>query len=134
MSHHPVRDAHRYFRLPLDALLVVAASAVAYWIRYRLQWIRTVEPAFLVPFRVYIPSIAFLTVILLLMYWAEGVYRKRRGMLFFDEFYLVFRGTVLGIATMIVFVFLAMPNYYSRLIFIYMGVTILVFIGASRAI
>jgi exopolysaccharide biosynthesis polyprenyl glycosylphosphotransferase len=134
MSHLAARDVHRYYRLPLDALLIVAAFALAYWIRYELQWIRMVEPAFLVPFKVYIPSIASLTAILLVMYWGEGVYRQRRGMLFFDEFYLVFRGTILGIATMIVIVFLTMPNFYSRLIFIYTGVIILILLGASRAI
>jgi len=134
MSPLPARNEHRYHRLPLDALLIVCAFGLAYWIRYELQWIRTVEPAFRVALSVYIPSIALLVAILLLIYWSEGAYRRRRGATFFEEFYLVFRGTVTGIATMIVIVFLTMSNYYSRLIFIYTGVIILILIGAARAI
>jgi exopolysaccharide biosynthesis polyprenyl glycosylphosphotransferase len=134
MNRPTVSDTHRYNRLPIDALFIILAFALAYWIRYELQWIRTVEPAFQVPFSVYIPSIASLAVILLWVYWSEGVYRHRRGAGFFEEFYLIFRGTVVGIATMIVIVFLTMPNFYSRLIFIYTGIIILILIGASRAI
>ena len=134
MNRPTVSDTHRYSRLPFDALFIILAFGLAYWIRYDLQWIRMVEPAFQVPFSVYIPSIASLAIILLLVYWSEGVYRHRRGAGFFEEFYLIFRGTVVGIATMIVIVFLTMPNFYSRLIFIYTGIIILILIGASRAI
>jgi exopolysaccharide biosynthesis polyprenyl glycosylphosphotransferase len=124
----------RYGKVLLDGALIVLAFAIAYWIRYELQWIRTVEPAYLVPFRVYIPSILALTAILLLVYWLEGAYRLKRDAFFYDEFYLILRGTVTGIAAMIVIIFLATPSYYSRLIFGYTGIVTVILLGLSRAI
>lgn len=118
----------------MDAALVVMSFALAYWVRYELQWLRQVEPAYLVPFRAYVPSVAILTVILLLVYWLEGAYHAKRGRVFFDEFYIVLRGTLTGIAAMIVAVFLATPGYYSRLIFGYAGIIILISVGTSRAV
>ncbi len=124
----------RYGKVLVDAALIVLSFAIAYWIRYELQWIRTVEPAFFVPFRVYIPSVVALTAILLLVYWLEGAYRLEREAFLYDELYLILRGTVTGIATMIVIVFLATPSYYSRLIFGYAGIVIVLLLGLSRAI
>jgi exopolysaccharide biosynthesis polyprenyl glycosylphosphotransferase len=118
----------------LDAVFIVLAFALAYLVRYHLQWVREVEPAYWVPFSVYVPSVALLTGILVAAYWLGGAYREERGRLFFDEFAIVFRGTVTGIATMIVIVFLVWPNYYSRLIFGYAGVATLLLLGVSRAI
>jgi len=118
----------------VDAMLVVLSFGIAYWVRYELQWFRQVEPAYLVPFPVYLPSVAILTVILFFAYWLEGAYRVERGRHFFDELYIVLRGTLTGIGTMIVVVFLASPSYYSRLIFGYTGVVIVVLLAAERAI
>ena len=88
----------------LDAVFIVLAFALAYLVRYHLQWVSEVEPAYWVPFSVYVPSVALLTGILVAAYWLGGAYREERGRLIFDEFAIVFRGTVTGIATMIVIV------------------------------
>jgi len=118
----------------MDAIAIVCSFAIAYWLRYDLQWIRQVEPAYLVPFTVYIPSVFTLTCILLMIYWSEGAYRSSRGRLFYDELSIVLRGTMLGIATMIVIIFLITPSYYSRLIFVYTGVIVVLLVGTCRAI
>lgn len=118
----------------VDAVLIVLAFGIAYVVRYHLQWLREVEPAYWVPFSVYVPSVALLTGILVTAYWLEGAYREERGRLFFDELAVVLRGTVTGIAVMIVIVFLVWPNYYSRLIFGYAGVATVLLLGVSRAI
>ena len=124
----------RYLKPLSDAGLVFLSFLAAHWIRYDLQWIRQVEPEYLVPFSVYIPSVLALMAILLFVYWLEGAYRLRRGTGFFDEFYIVLRGTLVGIAAMIVMVFLASPSYYSRLIFGYTGMVTLLLVGVSRAV
>jgi len=136
MAHQCEREGNiwRYLKPVLDVLLILCSFAVAYWVRYELQWIRQVEPAYHVPFDVYLPSMFVLAFIVVLIYWLEGAYRAERGRTTFDELYIVLRGTVIGIATMIVIVFLATPSYYSRLIFGYTGVAILVLVGASRVI
>jgi exopolysaccharide biosynthesis polyprenyl glycosylphosphotransferase len=115
----------------VDAALIVLSFFIAYLVRYELQLLKQVEPAFAVPFTVYLPSIAALLLILLVIYWIEGAYRND-GRLLFDQLYIVFRGTLTGIASMIVIVFLITPSYYSRLIFGYAGIAICILVGGSR--
>ena len=134
MTRNRPRNTWLTLKPLLDSALIVLAFAVAYSVRYHLQWVREVEPAYWVSFRVYVPSVALLTGILVTAFWLEGAYREERGRLFFDEFAIVFRGTVTGIAVMIVIVFLVWPNYYSRLIFGYAGIATLVLVGVARAV
>ncbi|MHB1317887.1 MAG: sugar transferase [Anaerolineae bacterium] len=123
-----------YLKPLVDACLFVVAFLVAYYWRYELQWLRTVEPSFLVPIRVYVPSILGLTAILLLVFWIEGAYRPSRGRTLLDEWFTALRSTVVGIASVIVIVFFATPSYYSRLIFGYTGVVALLLVGLSRSV
>jgi exopolysaccharide biosynthesis polyprenyl glycosylphosphotransferase len=128
------RNLWSYIKPVVDAALILLAFALAYWVRYELQWFRQVEPAFLVPFRVYLPSVAALMIITVFIYWIEGAYRQERGRTLLDELSILLRGTVLGIATMIIIIFLATPTYYSRLIFAYTGFGIVLLVGSSRAV
>jgi exopolysaccharide biosynthesis polyprenyl glycosylphosphotransferase len=114
--------------------LIVLAFGLAYIVRYRLQWIREVEPAYRVPFSVYVPSVMALTALVALIYWLDGAYRQERGRSYVDELSIVLRGTLNGIAAMIVIVFLATPSYYSRLIFAYAGLLTLLLVGLSRMV
>ncbi|MHB0858598.1 MAG: sugar transferase [Anaerolineae bacterium] len=123
-----------YGKPVVDALLIALSFRMAYWVRYDLQWLREVEPAYRVSFGVYGPSMLALIAILLCVYWLEGAYRHERGRLFFDEFYIVLRGTVVGNAAMIVAVFLSTPNYYSRLIFGYASILTVALVGLARAV
>jgi exopolysaccharide biosynthesis polyprenyl glycosylphosphotransferase len=118
----------------LDAVLINLAFLAAYWWRYNLQWFREVEPSYWVPFSVYLPMALVLTAIILFFYWLDGMYVERRGRSWFDEFYSVFRGTFTGIAAVIFFIFLTATPYYSRLIFFYAGVWVLILLGLSRAV
>jgi len=102
-----------------DAILINIAFAVAYWIRYDLQWLRAVDPAFVVPFSVYIPFALILTVVLILAYRRQGLYSLRQGATWFDELYAIINGTTTGIVIMVVLVFIFRPTFYSRLIFFY---------------
>ncbi|MEA3407725.1 MAG: undecaprenyl-phosphate glucose phosphotransferase [Chloroflexota bacterium] len=124
----------QYVKPFIDMALVFASFGTAYWVRYELQWIRQVEPAYLVPFSAYLPSVLALVVIQVLVYWIEGAYRLDREKTLLDELYIVLRGTLTAIAAMIVIVFLATPSYHSRLIFGYTGIIILLSVGGARAI
>jgi len=121
-----------YLKPITDGLLVITAFGMAYWVRYGLQWFRAVEPAFHVPFSVYIPSVGLLTAITLLAFWVEGAYRPKRQQTLLDALVVVFKGTLISIAVMTVIVFYARPSYYSRLIFGYAGVLTLILVGGSR--
>ncbi|MBC7236588.1 MAG: undecaprenyl-phosphate glucose phosphotransferase [Chloroflexi bacterium] len=128
------RRVWRYLKPLADMLLIFFSFVIAYWLRYELQWIRQVEPAYLVPFDVYLPSVVALMGILVIVYWIEGAYRPARGRTLFDELWIVLRGTLIGIAAMIVIVFLVTPSYYSRLIFGYAGFVIFTLLSLSRTI
>ncbi len=124
----------RKIKPAVDAALILAAFAIAYWFRYDLQLIRQVEPAFHVRFGVYIPSVLTLIVIVLFWLWTEGSYHSTRGRLLIDEWVIVFKASITGVAVVIVLVFMATPSYYSRLIFAYAGVAMVLLLGAARTV
>jgi exopolysaccharide biosynthesis polyprenyl glycosylphosphotransferase len=114
-------------------LLINLAFALAYWMRYDLQWFAAVDEAFNVPYRSFIPISLVMTALLLGIYRLSGVYHQPRGASWFDEVYQILTGTATGIIlTVFVIVFLFRPFLYSRLIFFYAGVLITVFLGLSR--
>ena len=134
MARESSHGLWRHLKPLVDALCIAVSFGISYWVRYELQWIREVEPAYWVPFSVYIPSVLALMAIVVFVYWLEGAYRSERGRTLADELYILFRGTPMGIAAMIFGVFLITPGYYSRLIFGYAGIVILVLVGTSRTI
>ncbi len=118
----------------VDILLINLAFAVAYWVRYELQWIRPLDERYYVPFREYLPVALALTVILLVVYKLEGVYNQRRGASWLDEVRAIFSGTLIGIAIMIVLFFYYRPQFYSRLMFGYAGILIVVTLSIGRLV
>jgi exopolysaccharide biosynthesis polyprenyl glycosylphosphotransferase len=118
-----------------DVILINLAFAIAYWLRYDLQWFAVVDEANLVPYRVFIPISLTLTVLLLIIYRLNGIYNLSRGASFFDEVYRLLTGTATGIILMVfVIIFLFRPSLYSRMIFLYAGVLIVIFLSVSRLI
>ena len=118
----------------IDILLINVAFVLAYWVRYELQLFRAVDPAFNVPYRVYLPFVAIFTLLLILVYRQHGIYRLRLKISWFDEFYAIINGTTTGIVIMIVIIFLYRPAFYSRIIFIYAGLLAVLIVGVSRLI
>jgi len=116
-----------------DIILINLAFAVAYWLRYDLQWFAAVDEAYFVPYRAFIPVSLALTAVLLGIYKLSGVYDIPRGASWFDEVYRVLNSTATGIILMVfVIVFLFRPFLYSRLIFFYAGVLITIFLALAR--
>ena len=115
-----------------DAILINLAFAVAYWMRYDLQFLRAVDEANYVPYTEYIPIGLMLTAILLITYQLNGVYKVPRGRSWVDEVYRIISGTTTGIVVMVVAFFFYRPYFYSRLIFIYAGILIVIFLSFTR--
>lgn len=118
----------------IDVILINVAFGLAYWVRYRLQLFRAVDPAFDVPYQVYWPFAGLFTLLLILVYRQQGAYRLRRQISWFDEFYAIINGTATGTIIMIVFIFLYQAAFYSRAIFIYAGIFVVLLVGLSRLI
>jgi exopolysaccharide biosynthesis polyprenyl glycosylphosphotransferase len=130
--------SHRFQRLvtwitvATDIILINLAFALAYWVRYHLQWFRPVDEVYYTSYWTYVPIGLALTGILLASYALEGVYRPSRGRSWFDEVYAIFSGTTTGIVLMVAVFYFYQPQYHSRLIFIYALVLITVLLGLSR--
>jgi exopolysaccharide biosynthesis polyprenyl glycosylphosphotransferase len=129
-----VRNWMPWVTLVTDVLLINLAFIVAYWLRYELQLFRTVDPANDVPYSVYLPMVAVMTVILVLTNKREGAYDVRRGRPFFDDLYGLLNATTTAIMLMVVLVFFYRRLFYSRIIFIYAGILILVLLGLARLV
>jgi len=117
-----------------DVLLINVAFALAYWIRYDLQWFKPVDEIYYTPYQTYIPISLVLTVILLISYSLEGVYRPSRGRSWFDELFTIFSGTTTCIVIMFAASYFYQPQFHSRAIFIYALVLITALLGLSRLV
>jgi exopolysaccharide biosynthesis polyprenyl glycosylphosphotransferase len=127
-----VRQWMPWVTLVTDALLINVAFIIAYWLRYDLQLFRAVDPANNVPYRVYLPLVAILTILVLLASRREGAYNLRRGRPLFDDLYGVVNATTTAIMLMVVLVFFYRRLFYSRMIFIYAGILIIILLGLAR--
>ncbi|MFQ5341304.1 MAG: undecaprenyl-phosphate glucose phosphotransferase [Anaerolineae bacterium] len=117
-----------------DVILINIAFALAYWLRYQVEWPAALDSGNFQPYRVWFPIGLTLTGILLLAYQLEGVYDLKRGIRWLDDLSKLFTGTLIGIAVLTVLTFNARPQFYSRLMLGYAGVLIVAVLGASRLV
>jgi len=117
-----------------DMVLINLALVVAYKIRYEWQWLVALDPAYNNPFSVYIPFAVALTVVLVVIFRLEGIYDPQRGMSLFETLYTLISGSTIGIMAMIVVTLVYRPMLYSRLIFLYDDILIVLFLSISRIV
>jgi len=129
-----VRRWMPWVTLVTDVLLINIAFPIGYWLRYDLQLFRSVDPANNVPYSVYLPMVALLTAVLLLVNRREGAYDVRRGRPLFDDLYGLVNATTTAIMLLVVLVFFYRRLFYSRMIFIYAGLLILLLLGLARLV
>jgi exopolysaccharide biosynthesis polyprenyl glycosylphosphotransferase len=127
-----VRTWMPWVTLIVDVLLINIALPIAYWLRYDLQLFRGVDPANNVPYSVYWPMAGLLTVVLILTSRHEGAYDLGRNRSLSRDLYGVLNATTTAIMLLVVLVFFYRRLFYSRIIFVYAGVLILVFLGLAR--
>ncbi len=117
-----------------DSVLINVAFLLAYTLRYNVQLLRPVDPVFDNPPTVYIPFAILLTGLLLIAFKIDGVYQSRRLGMWLEQMYAIVRGTTLGILLMVGIAFFYQPAFYSRLIFVYDSVLIVVLLGVGRLV
>jgi exopolysaccharide biosynthesis polyprenyl glycosylphosphotransferase len=127
-----VRGWMPWVTLIIDVLLINIALPIAYWLRYDLQLLRGVDPANNVPYSVYLPMAGLLTIVLIFANRHEGAYDFSRNRSLSRDLYGVLNATTTAIMLLVVLVFFYRRLFYSRLIFIYAGILILVFLGLAR--
>lgn len=114
-------------------MVITLAFVLAYWARYDLQIGGDVAAENYVPINSYYILQVALTVILLLVFQFKGLYRLPRGSTWLDEVSVVTSSTTIGIAILIVLVFGFRPVSYSRLLFGFSWVTVVILLGCERA-
>lgn len=117
-----------------DSVLINVAFLLAYTLRYDVQLLRPVEPIFDNPPTVYIPFAILLTGLLLITFKIDGVYQSRRLGMWLEQMTAIVRGTTLGILLMVGITFFYQPTFYSRLIFVYDSVLIVLLLGVGRLV
>lgn len=120
-----------------DALLINVAFALAWWLRYRQQFLATVDPANDAPYVVYLPFSLGTTLLLLLIYKIDGVYDRRRGRPWLDEVYRLVNGTTTAVVLLLALVFILIyfrPLSYSRIMFLEAAALIVLSLSAYRLV
>jgi exopolysaccharide biosynthesis polyprenyl glycosylphosphotransferase len=117
-----------------DMVLVLVAFILAYWIRYRLQWFREVDPVYQTELITYGPFALPMVVVVLLSFHFSGVYRQRLGRGWLEEVYAIASATTIGMVTLIIITLIFRPLLYSRLIFLYTAILITLLLSYSRLI
>ena len=118
----------------LDLLLINAAFLLAYYVRYELRFPITVAEANYVEYNQYIPISLIVSIGLLVIYRVEGIYNYVRGRAWLEELYGLLTATFTGIVILVFIFFFFRPQYYSRLIYLYAGILIVIFLTLARVI
>ncbi len=124
-----------------DQTLIFISFVFAYWMRYIAVWPAALQPIVsevatqnFVPFSAFLPVTFLLMIVLAVLFESKRLYRLPRGSGLLDHIGIIISSTLSGIGLLIVVVFLYKPFFYSRLIFAFAGVNIIVLLSAWRAL
>lgn len=115
-----------------DIVLFNASIAIAYWTRYELECFR--EISYHHPLSAYLPFGLLFTVLMLLTFRMDQVYRRWPGRRWLDQIYRIINATAKSTVVMLAVTFVLQPLEYSRLLLIEAGIIAVVLLGGARAI
>lgn len=121
-----------FLQAGIDFFLIHVAFWLAYIVRYELRFPITVAEANYVSYTEYIPISLLLSVGLLVIYRIEGIYNYVRGRSWLEELYGLLTATFTGIVTLVFIFFFFRPQFYSRLIYLYAGILVVIFLTLAR--
>ncbi len=130
------RRRRRAFLFPLslmaiDAVMIVLAFYVAYWIRLTIEF---PPPVAIPPFQRYLGMLGIHLVALLTTFFFHRLYRRKRAYSHIDEFGRVIASTSIGIVLALAAVSFVYKNSldYPRLMIIYAWALTIIFVTAGR--
>jgi exopolysaccharide biosynthesis polyprenyl glycosylphosphotransferase len=118
--------------LVLDAIAVNLAFVLAYYARYELQIGPEVAEANYAPLSDYLPILPALTLLIPATYAIFGVYRKTPYAPPIEEFVSVLQASSVGLVLALAGIFLAQNYAFSRLIFLYFWLALVVLAVLGR--
>ncbi|MEE3229041.1 MAG: hypothetical protein VX237_08110, partial [Chloroflexota bacterium] len=124
----------RWIWMLVDLLLIYLASYLSWFIRYELRWFRNVETGFYSDLQSYSALFVGLSLVLLLTFNANKVYNIGRSTSWVDEVYRIANSVFVGTIFVMAATFGLRPLAFSRLLFLYDAVLIIVFLGLIRGL
>ncbi|MGD9001276.1 MAG: undecaprenyl-phosphate glucose phosphotransferase [Anaerolineae bacterium] len=115
-----------------DIVLFNASMVLAYWMRYELEWFRDIS--YYHTLSAYLPFALFFTVLMLLAFRMDQVYRQWPGRQWLDQVYRIINATAKSTVVMLAVTFVLQPLEYSRLLLVEAGLNAIVLLTISRAI
>ncbi len=115
-----------------DIALVNVSMVLAYETRFRLEWFRDIS--FHHPLSAYIPFALLFTVLMLVTFRMDRVYRQWPGRQWLDQTYRIINAAAKSTMVMLAVTFLLQPLQYSRLLLIEAGIIAVLLLALSRAL
>lgn len=126
MNHKTIRT----LTIISDLLLINLAFALAYFVRYRLQWFLRVT--YSDPYDAYLEQQVILTFLLALTFNYSRVWQGRRGESWLEELSRIISATAAGITLMTAVTFFLQPSPFSRLLLFWALLFIVLFLALAR--
>ncbi len=115
-----------------DILLMVAAFALAYAIRYDWQWLR---PTFIIhSYADYLPQQMLYIGILLIIFLYQQVWQRRRGEFWIDEIARILYAVIMATAVMVAYIFVFQPVPFSRMFWFWVPIATVLLLALGRLI
>ncbi len=122
----------RLLLLITDVVLINIGFIAGYLLRYRLQLFRDI--LYEARFDEYPIVQLIFTIVMVVMFWLDGVYAPRRTPSWTDQMFAVLNGTIKALFIVWSLIFLIGPMVYSRLLILYAGAAAVILIGISRIV
>ncbi len=116
-----------------DAAMAFLGFVLAYVLRYELEFGQVVLEEYDLPFSRFLWIGVTLVLFLLALFEARGLYRLPRGTPWLETLSRVAGSTTLAIAALVVVLY-ATQTYYSRLLYVYAWLCMILTVGVGRAI
>jgi exopolysaccharide biosynthesis polyprenyl glycosylphosphotransferase len=115
-----------------DILLIGVSIPLAYGVRYELQWFRDIS--YHHSLSAYVPFGLFFTVLMLIAFQMDRVYRSWYGRPWLDQVYRIINATAKSVVVTFAITFVLQPLEYSRLLLLEAGVIASILLALSRVV
>lgn len=113
-----------------DILLVNVSMALAYWVRFDLEWFRDIS--YHHDLSAYFPFSLLFTALMLLAFQMDRVYQQWRGCRWLDQVYRIINAAAKSVVVIMAVTFVLRPLQYSRLLLIEAGAIAVVLLSLAR--